>query len=416
MGDTQGTASASQAAIGDDHPLRGEVRLLLQVAMVVFVWTVAIGILNGTDVVDFDRKVLLSHVHAGTLGWITTCVFAASIWLFGATASLGQARTARWLTWAAVVVLPVFALTFAFTYDDPRALLGTLALLVIVGVFVWVVARARQVLLSAVHLGFLAAVATSVVGGVLGVLLATEIATGRNVLTDGGSDAHPGTMVVGFLIPVGMALAEWGLRGGRDLPAAGRLGTAQVAFPFVGGLLLMLGLLLEVDALPPLATLIELVGVGIFFRRMWQPIRAVAWGDRAPARYAAASAIAIIVNILFINYLVGANEGDFDKVATHQILALDHTMFIGVLTNAIFAMLLVATAGRTRWARLDDAVFVGLNAGLVGFVVALLAEATWLMRIATPLLGAAILAGLLDRTLALRGAPAGEPVVVAALD
>ena len=49
-------------------------KLLLQVAMVVFVWTIGIGILNGTDVVDFDRKVLLSHVHAGTLGWITTSV------------------------------------------------------------------------------------------------------------------------------------------------------------------------------------------------------------------------------------------------------------------------------------------------------------------------------------------------------
>ncbi len=61
-----------------NHPLRPEVRLLLQVAMVVFVWTVGIGILNGTDLVDFDRTVLLSHVHAGTLGWITTSVFAAS--------------------------------------------------------------------------------------------------------------------------------------------------------------------------------------------------------------------------------------------------------------------------------------------------------------------------------------------------
>ena len=68
------------------HPLRSEVRLLLQVAMVVFVWTVGIGILNGLDVVDFDRKVVLSHVHAGTLGWITTSVFAASLWLFGAAA------------------------------------------------------------------------------------------------------------------------------------------------------------------------------------------------------------------------------------------------------------------------------------------------------------------------------------------
>ena len=45
---------------GGGHPVRPQVRLLLQVAMVVFVWTVGIGILNGTDLVDFDRKVVLT--------------------------------------------------------------------------------------------------------------------------------------------------------------------------------------------------------------------------------------------------------------------------------------------------------------------------------------------------------------------
>jgi hypothetical protein len=396
-----------------NHPLRREVMLLLQVAMAVFVWTVGIGILNGTDVVDFDQKVLLSHVHAGTLGWITISVFAASAWLFGAGASADEARVARVLARASIVVLPLFALTFAFTYGDLRAVLGTLALLCILGMFAWVAARARRVELSTVHLGFLAALATSVVGGVLGVLLATEIATGRDVLTDGGEDAHPATMVVGFLIPVGMALAEWGLRG-THLGRAGRLGTAQVALPFVGGLLLMLGLLLDIDALPPLATLIELAGVAIFFKRMWRPMRAVDWGARLPGRYATAAAVAIIADIVFINYLMGANEADFDLVPIHQILALDHVMFVGVLTNAIFALLLVATGNRTRWPRLDGVVFVGMNLALVAFVVSLLAESTWLMRVATPILGLCILAGLLDRTLALRGETAEHaPVDVA---
>ena len=108
------------------HPLRREVVLLLQLAMVVFVWTVAIGILNGTDLVDFSRKVLLSHVHAGTLGWITTSVFAATLWLFGETATPGQIRTARWLARAAMVTLPLFAFTLRVHLrrpaGDPRHL------------------------------------------------------------------------------------------------------------------------------------------------------------------------------------------------------------------------------------------------------------------------------------------------------
>ena len=400
---------------GGGHPLRPQVRLLLQVAMVVFVWTVGIGILNGTDLVDFDRKVVLSHVHAGTLGWITTSVFAASLWLFGATASEGEARIGRAVAAYSAVVLPVFALTFAFTYEEPRAVLGTLALLAILGMFGWVVGRARRVELTTVHLGFLAAVATSVVGGIIGVLLATEIATGRNVLTDGGSDAHPATMVVGFLIPVGMALAEWGLRG-NDLERAGALGTAQIAFPFAGGLVLMIGLLLDIDALPPLSTLIELVGVVIFFKRMWGPLRAVRWGERSPGRYAAMAAFAIVANIVFLNYLAAANKGDFDNVGIHQILALDHMMFVGVLTNAIFALLLVATGARSEWPALDTVVFVAMNAALLGFVISLLAESTALMRIATPVLGVAILAGLVDRGLALFPAATSKGIMRAGVD
>ena len=55
-------------------PYRGEVQLLLRSALILFTVTVVIGILNGTDLVDFDRKALLAHVHAGTLGWITISV------------------------------------------------------------------------------------------------------------------------------------------------------------------------------------------------------------------------------------------------------------------------------------------------------------------------------------------------------
>ena len=375
------------------HPLRQEVRLLLQVAMTVFVWTVGIGILNGTDLVDFDRKVVLSHVHVGTLGWITMCVFAASLWLFGAQADNGEVRMARGLARTAVVTLPLFAFTFAVTYQEARAVLGTVALLTIVGVFVWVARRSRAVDLTVVHLGVLAAVATSVVGGTIGVLLATRIATGREVVPDGASDAHPATMVVGFLIPVGMALAEWAL-GWPTLRLLDRAGRWQIILPFVGGLVLMVGLLFDIEPLPPMAALIELVGVVIFVRRMWPLVRSVDWMTAGPARFGAACAIAVVVNIVFLNYLIGANGGDADKIATRQILAVDHLMFVGVLTNGIFGLLRGATADDDRWQSADHVVFYGMNLGLLGFVVSLLADSVALEQVATPVLGASILLGL----------------------
>lgn len=405
---------AARPTTAPAHPLRREVLLLLQVAMVVFVWTVVIGILNGTDIVDFSRKTVLSHVHAGTLGWITMCVFAASLWLFGATATSGQARAARGLVLLAINALPAFALTFALTYGEGRAVMGSFALAAIVGFFLWVLARLRSVEITTVHLGFLAAVATSVAGGTIGVLLATKIATGRHVLPSGSEDAHPGTMVVGFLIPVGMALAEWALRW-PTLRKASRLGTAQMVLPFIGGILLMLSFLLDVEPLAPVAALIELAGVIIFIVRHLGAAKRVSWKTPTPARYAVAAGIAVVANILFINYLAGRHKGDFDLVPTEQLLAMDHMMFIGVLTNAIFGLLLVVARRDGRGTLADNAIFAGMNVGLVGFVVSLLGDLTWLARISTPLMGASILTGLAVYTMRLASREATEsfPVVVA---
>ncbi len=369
--------------------------------MVVFIWTVVIGILNGTDIVDFNRKTVLSHVHAGTLGWITMCVFAASLWLFGAFANETAVKYARILTVAAIIALPAFAFTFSLTYGNPRPIIGSFALATIVGFFLWVVWRARGMELSVTHLGFLAAVATSVVGGTIGVLLATRIATGREVIPTGATDAHPGTMVIGFLVPVGMALAEWCF-GWPTLKAATKLGKWQIALPFIGGIMLMVSLLFEITALAPIAALVELAGVVLFVKRMWPNFRAVAWLQGSTARFAAAAGIAIVVNIMFINYLAARYEGDFDKVPDRHLLALDHTMFVGVLTNAIFGLLLGVTQKDTRGRAVMDAVFYGMNVGLIGFVISLLADSIWLERIATPLMGVSILAALAVFTLRLR--------------
>ncbi len=393
------------------HPLRREALMLLQAAMVVFTWTVVIGILNGTDLTDFGRKAVLSHVHAGTLGWITMCVFAAALWLFGVSASPAQVRTARILTVAAVITLPALALTFAVTFGNARTIMGSFALATIVGYFVWVLLRLRNMELSATHLGFLAAIATSVTGGAIGVLLAAKIATGRDVIPSGGADAHPGTMVVGFLIPVGMALAEWGL-GWPTLKRTGRLGTLQIALPFIGGLLLMISLLFDLEPLIMIAAFMEFGGVIIYIVRNLPVARRVSWRTGSPARFAVASSIAIVVNILFINYLAGRYAGDFDRVPARQMLALDHTMFIGVMTNAIFGLLLGTTQKdhEGRWA--DQAIFFGMNLGLVGFVVSLMGDVVWLERIATLLIGSSILLGLSVYTLRFRSVTVTDAMMV----
>lgn len=109
---------------------RTEITWLLQAAMLVFVMTVVIGILNGQQIVTAaDRAVRLAHVHSGTLGWITLGVLALCLWLFGAEDASPRSRVViRWLSLLAVVSVPVSVLAF-LSGNLARAVFGTPMLL-----------------------------------------------------------------------------------------------------------------------------------------------------------------------------------------------------------------------------------------------------------------------------------------------
>lgn len=65
--------------------------------------------------------------------------------------------------------------------------------------------------------------------------------------------------------------------------------------------------------------------------------------------------------------------------------------------------MLVATASRRDvWAWADGVVFWGMNLGLMAFIVGLIAETAAIKRLGTPVMGAAILLGLLTATMRLR--------------
>lgn len=386
------------AGQGGRPALWPEIELLLFVAIAMFLYTTGIGILNGTDVVDPTHNRLMAHVHGGTLGWITTSVFAATLWLFGEGPPLTkvQKHAARWLSNLVVLVFPAFVLAFATTDGLLRPIAGMAALATVAGFFLWTLSRVRGRELSVPHWGFLAALATSVAGGVVGVLWGLQLATDTRFLPTDGEDTHPGTMVIGFLIPVGLAMAEWTFSFPRP-PRATRAGVIQMGFPFVGGLVLMAALLSDVNPLAALAILLEVIGVVIFAVRLWPSIRSVDWLAPGPGRHAVVSCASIVFAIGLAQYFVVKYDADFDRVlleVRHQLLALDHTNFVGVMTNAVFAMLLAITARRGRWRRLNHAIFVGMNAGLVVFLAGLMLDSTPVKQIGAPVMGSFLLLGL----------------------
>src|SRR3970282_2212835 len=100
---------------------------LFLAAIGTYVVTVAIGILNGLDLVEFDHNTLMTHFHSGTLGWIPLAVFAVCGWMFGAAAGPGQGRISgsglwRGLAWLSVVSIPLYVLAFWTGHMGFRAL------------------------------------------------------------------------------------------------------------------------------------------------------------------------------------------------------------------------------------------------------------------------------------------------------
>ena len=124
------TATVNATALSEPAPdWARTARDLYLVAAAVFIVTIAIGILNGADLVEFDRNALLTHVHSGTVGWLSLTIVASAFLLFRAAD--------RRLMLALAVLVPVYVLAFFTGNFTFRAISGTALLLVIVWLVFW---------------------------------------------------------------------------------------------------------------------------------------------------------------------------------------------------------------------------------------------------------------------------------------
>ena len=379
------------------------VRNLFRAALVTFVITVVIGILNGTDIWDPPRDTLLTHVHAGTLGWITLSVFAGAIWMLDGE-SAGPTRN---LANFSIIAMSLYVLAFwsgdllGTTESIQRPIGGTLAFVAIVWMFAWALRARRGQRWTVAEFGMGLSLLFLLLGAILGVLLGLQLADVEVVAPENAGrlgEAHPAAMVIGYVVLAMLALIEWRIRGDA-VPAMGeaRAGVVQMVLMFLAGLFGMLGFLLDIEGLLLVSTPFQVIGLLIFLWRMRSELAPARW--RGPVRgVMLRTAIlglvaAVVLTALIVNKFVSGGEDEealFAEILPF-ILALDHTTFILVVTNVIFAMLAAMSGVRER---ANDWIFYGTNIGAAGFVVGLLTESAILKRIFTPLLGLALLYGI----------------------
>jgi hypothetical protein len=378
--------------------------------MVIFVVTVLIGVANGTKVFGtLDRGVLLTHVHAGTLGWITLGVAAACLWIFGGTAPrAANERIVRGLSVALAAAVPLYIAAFWSGNFVARAVLSIPVLAAIVLLLGWLILETRRIgpgRLSVPQLSAIAGLVSLVIGSILGVYAQFAFAIGEQFNPMNVIGGHVTAQVIGFLLLFGMGLIEYWHR-----PLAGPAswaGRIQVGLLFFGALAIAVGFVLGQAQAAGGAILLEIPALVIFIVRVgWSAVRA-SWTRAGSARHVAAAVPFLVFNVGSIIYLIVALfvlniYKDFSEVPTSVAVTLDHALFVGVMTNLNFALALQLTADRRAvlpWA--DDVIFWGLNAGVAAFIVVLLANITFFERLTAPVMGVAILLALVTFTLRL---------------
>ncbi len=376
------------------NPYQLETRWLLQGGMLLFIYTVVIGILNGLDLVEFEKGYRLAHLHVGTLAWITGAVFAGALVLY--TSGGNRSRLISWFAVATPLVAAGYNIAFLTTTNITRPIMGTLMLVLLLGFAVWGVQRARSTEMSVPHLGLLAGLLTSILGGLFGVLLGLRISNPDIGITESTGMAHPAAMIVGFLVPVGMAFAEWTLRPESVKTPASIAGWLQIGLPFVGGLLIVVGILSDFMPLIGVSMPCHILGLVIFLVRMAPTALKTSWLSVETARYGTVAGIFLVVNIVILMYFIITYviPDDVDNVPRRLMLALDHSIFVGTLTMAIIPF--IATQSVTRISALvEHVIFASMTLGTTGFVAGLLLDSDVLVRISTPILGFGLLFAIL---------------------
>jgi hypothetical protein len=365
-------------------------RDLYLVAMAVFVVNIVIGILNGADVVEFDRNQLLTHVHAGTVGWLTLGIVASTFVLF-------QAADRR-LMLALAVLVPIYVVAFYTGNFAFRAIGGVALLIALVWLLVWVWQTYLAGERSLPRLGVALGLSTFGYGALIGVLLQVGFAAGVTVVPGNAVGAHGASMTFGYLVLVAMAFIEWRILGTRGMP---RAGLVQYGALFLGGLIISISLLIGAEqAGGGIYLLTQLIAVVLFVLRIWPRSLLIDWTSGNPVRHFAASSLWVVAAMAMFMYVVFAViSSGVDPTSPegpgNVLLASDHAAYIGIVTNIVLGLLItIVLRAEVRRSWVGQLIFWGVNVGLLIFVIGLTVDTVALKQIGAPLMGIALLASL----------------------
>jgi hypothetical protein len=391
-----------------------------QYGLIIFTLTALLGLANATQLFGaLDRNTLLTHLHSGTLGWITMGVIGISIWMFS-----GAGTTAARNVMLSALATAAYVLAFWSGNFQARAIFGTIELLVIVYWWWFAVSSGMREgfgRLDIPKLSVIFGLTTLVIGSTVGVTVQIILGTGNSLPTSPDLvGAHAAAQVGGYLILVAAGAIEWQLTGGGKRTAAGLV---QVALLFLGGLILSVSQLIAAQlpaqaqqALPGIATLLTLAGAIVVVFRIGRAAVGVPWMSGGKRHLAIATGYLLLGVVLFgllVQQFIAA-QNDPSKVSIGLLHSVDHVYFVGLMTNILFGAILVASADRPRvWPWADNVIFWGLNIGVLSFIVVLLTQGSGegakpfasAVAYTAPIMGLSALLGIVTFSMRLMASP-----------
>ncbi len=399
-------------------------RITLTAAATIFIYTIVIGILNGTDIWEPEHDVLMSHVHSGTLGWITLGVAGIAFLMYseGREVAADERRTVTTMAWSLIGAVVLYVLAFLAgdsIFDDriQRPIFGTVLFVVVIWMLTWFVNSYRAYeSSSAARLGLLLAWISLLIGAVFGILLGLYTANGEVPGLDDETagrfaDAHPPAMVIGYLLVAGFAVVEWLLHDDDD----GRAGSVQMWLLFVAGIVINIAFVTGTDE--QLAGPANLLMIGALLTLLWRSrsmLTPDGWRGAGVGLFPRFALLFLVVYLVLLTVLVSwiiRDVIDFEVLTESQeglLLAFDHTMFIGVMTNIMFGVLALRLTS-PRVALANKVLWAGVNVGLAGFALGLLTTTSLLKQIFAPIMGLSLLFALVVYLAELRATTVAEP-------
>jgi hypothetical protein len=169
---------------------------------------------------------------------------------------------------------------------------------------------------------------------------------------------------------------------------------------FAAGVLINIGFIAGKDEeLAGPANLLMLVAAVMMLWRSRDQLKPAGWKQAGAGYFPRISLLMLILYMVLLTRLVMwliSGEIDFDAITESQeglLLAFDHTMFIGVMTNALFGVLALHLVS-PKTAVANRVLLWGVNIGILGFAAGLLTTTQVLKQVFTPLMGLALLHGI----------------------